>query len=128
MALTDVTVKDVPLVSVRESAGDAAAAELFHALTVSFNRQTDWIVSLGRRSASGRIGALFCEIHMRLAQNGPVKHPCTIPLTQQDIADVVGLTPVHVNRVLSDMRRRGLVQFSGKALIVPGLEELANLG
>lgn len=125
VALTDVIATEIPLGSIR-NASDAGVSELFDALMTNFNRQSDWIVSLGRRSASGRITALFAEIYSRLQRNGRVRQPCTIPLTQQDIADVVGLTPVHVNRVVSELRRQGLVQFSGKTIIVPRPDEIAR--
>lgn len=125
VALTDVIATEIPLGSIRNS-GDEGVSELIDALMTNFNRQSDWIVSLGRRSATGRITALFTEIYSRLQHNGRVRQPCTIPLTQQDIADVVGLTPVHVNRVVSEMRRQGLIQFSGKTIIVPRPDEITG--
>lgn len=125
VALTEVSATEIALTALRDM-GEDGAGELLSAVMTSFNRQSDWIVSLGRRSANGRIAALFGEIYNRLAQNGKLRHPCTIPLTQQDLADVVGLTPVHVNRVLSDMRKHGLVQFSGKTIVVPRPDEIAG--
>ncbi|WP_159873584.1 Crp/Fnr family transcriptional regulator [Novosphingobium sp. 9U] len=87
VALTDVIATEIPLGSIGGDS-DEGVSELTEALMTNFNRQSDWIVSLGRRSASGRIAALFAEIYNRLQRNGRVRQPCTIPLTQQDIADV----------------------------------------
>jgi len=122
VALTDVRVTEIDLSSLHSSPGDGVM-QLLGAVLKTFNRQTEWIVSLGRKSATERLSSLFTELYERLAEiDRVVGNRCTIPLTQQDIADVVGLTPVHVNRVLSDMRKRGLVQFSGKTLILPAPE------
>ena len=49
---------------------------------------------------------------------------CALPLTQMDIADLTGLTPVHVNRTLQSMRARGLVELQAKWLRIPNLQAL----
>ena len=89
-----------------------------------------WEVSLGRRRASPRMAHLFCELHVRL---GIVEladdSGFSLPLTQDELADCLGLTAVHVNRTLKELRERGLVEFrSGKVLIsdLEGLRELAE--
>ncbi|KQM19449.1 Crp/Fnr family transcriptional regulator [Novosphingobium sp. Leaf2] len=124
VALTEVRAVAVPLATVHAKPGDSVM-KLLGAVVDMLNRQSDWIVGLGRKSATERVGSLLAELHRRLHDVGrAIGGRCTIPLTQQDIADVVGLTPVHVNRVLGDLRQRGLVQFSGKTLIVPEPEQL----
>jgi CRP-like cAMP-binding protein len=126
-ALTDVKASEIALDTVHSRPG-GVTKQLLAGVTQTLNRQAEWIVNLGRRSAAERLGSLFFELYQRLAAvDRVVANRCTIPLTQQDIADVVGLTPVHVNRVLSDMRRRGIVEFSGKALVVPNPEQLLQL-
>lgn len=125
IALTEVRVAEVPLAGIHAKPGDGVM-KILGSVVDMLNRQTDWIVSLGRKSATERVGSLLSELHERLSTVGRVMAGrCTIPLTQQDIADVVGLTPVHVNRVLGDLRQRGLVQFSGKTLVVPEPEQLS---
>lgn len=124
VALTEVRAVAVPLATVHAKPGDSVM-KLLGAVVDTLNRQSEWIVGLGRKSATERVGSLLAELHRRLHEVGrAIGGRCTIPLTQQDIADVVGLTPVHVNRVLGDLRQRGLVQFSGKTLIVPEPEQL----
>lgn len=126
-AITDLMASEILLESIHTQSG-GMVAKLLAAVTQTLNRQSEWIVNLGRRSAAERLGALFFELYQRLsAVDRVVANRCTIPLTQQDIADVVGLTPVHVNRVLSDMRKRGIVEFSGRALVVPSPEQLLTL-
>jgi CRP-like cAMP-binding protein len=90
----------------------------------------EWEVSLGRRSAHARIAHLFCEMKARLDLVGLADaHGFAFPLTQIDLAECVGLTSVHVNRVLKDLREEGLAQFrSGRVSIsdVPRLRRLAE--
>jgi CRP-like cAMP-binding protein len=89
-----------------------------------------WEVSLGRRRASPRMAHLFCELHLRLGVVGLADDSgFNLPLTQDELADCLGLTAVHVNRTLKELRERELVEFrSGKVMIsnLAGLRELAE--
>jgi biotin operon repressor len=51
---------------------------------------------------------------------------CEFPLTQNDLADATGLTSVHVNRTLQDLRRQGLVELDRKRLRLPNLQAVMN--
>lgn len=116
MALTEVKVTEISLATVHAKPGDGVM-QLLGEVLKTFNRQTDWIIGLGRKTATERVASLMEELYDRMAQIGRVVNgSCSIPLTQQDIADIVGLTPVHVNRVLGDLKERGTVRFSGKTL------------
>ena len=64
---------------------------------------------LGRMSARQRVAHLFCELAVRLGHDGPASLSYALPLTQEEIADVAGLTAVHVNRTLRQLRDEGLV-------------------
>ena len=83
-----------------------------------------WIVSMGRRDSTQRIAHLMLELWARmrsvgLTDGGLNGDRCEMPLTQTVIADAVGLTPVHVNRVLRKLRERGLMELlSGKLAIL----------
>jgi CRP-like cAMP-binding protein len=89
-----------------------------------------WGVSLGRRRASPRMAHLFCELHIRLGIVGLADDKgFNLPLTQDELADCLGLTAVHVNRTLKELRERELVEFrSGRVIIsnLDGLRELAE--
>jgi CRP-like cAMP-binding protein len=80
----------------------------------------EWELSLGRRSALARIAALFCELHVRLGIVGLTQgEEYTLPLTQTDLAECLGLTQIHVNRTLKELRERQLVHFrSGRVRIL----------
>jgi CRP-like cAMP-binding protein len=74
----------------------------------------EWEVSLGRRSAVSRIAALLCELKLRSEVVGMTEGMSyNLNLTQTDLAECVGLTSIHVNRTLRDLRESGLVQFRG---------------
>jgi CRP-like cAMP-binding protein len=78
-----------------------------------------WIVNAGRRDAHEAVGHLMCELYVRMRNVGlTTNHAYELPLTQEEIADALGLTPVHVNRVLQRMRADDLITLkSGKLTI-----------
>lgn len=58
-----------------------------------------WMTGMGRRTAFERIGHLFCELYLKLRAVGLAgDYRCPLPVTQMDLADALGLTPVHINR------------------------------
>lgn len=90
----------------------------------------EWEVSLGRRSALERTAHLFCELQARLGIVGlSTPRGYALPITQTVLAECLGLTSVHVNRVLKDLREAGLVEFrSGQVQIhdLEGLKQIAE--
>jgi CRP-like cAMP-binding protein len=90
----------------------------------------EWVLSLGRRSALSRVAHLFCELRDRLAIVGLADETgFALALTQTDLAECMGLTPVHVNRTLRELRERGLVEFRSRRVTIddlPGLKRVAE--
>lgn len=87
-----------------------------------------WIVNIGRRDALERIAHLLCELHARLALVGLAKNGrFALPLTQEVIADATGLTPVHVNRMLQQLRAKELIVLESGKLTIPDTPALAKL-
>jgi CRP-like cAMP-binding protein len=77
-----------------------------------------WIVSIGRRNALERVAHLMCELHARARNVGLTNGDSfELPLTQTVIGDAVGLTPIHVNRVLRKLRIGGALTLSGNLVI-----------
>lgn len=72
-----------------------------------------WLLNIGQRKAPERIAHLFCELATRMHKIGlpQVDGGYEAPLTQTDLADALGLTSVHVNRVLQKLRERGFIDF-----------------
>ena len=76
--------------------------------------QREKILSVGRRTALARVAHLMCELFMRFDLVGLAEGKgFRLPLTQLDLADATGLTPVHVNRMLKQLRDDSLVTFRG---------------
>lgn len=87
--------------------------------------QREWTINLGQRTAYERIAHLMCELYIRLRLVGLThNHSCPFPLTQVDLADAAGLTAVHVNRTLQDLRREGLIELQSRTLCIPDLAAL----
>jgi CRP-like cAMP-binding protein len=89
----------------------------------------EWTVNLGRREGYARVAHILCELMVRLKAVGLAKdHTCEIPITQIEFADAAGLSNVHVNRVLQELRRDGLIVFKGSTLSVPDWDKLSRAG
>lgn len=87
-----------------------------------------WIVGMGRRSAFERTAHLFCEMYMKMQVIGlAANHRCPMPVTQADLADALGLTSVHVNRVLQTMRGRALITLRSSTLVIDAWDELIRV-
>ena len=85
----------------------------------------EWELSLGRRTALARVAHLFCEMYVRLGLVGLAEDGrYDLPITQADIAECLGLTSVHVNRTLRELRDRGLVEFRGGKVRIDDLKGL----
>ncbi|HEV7344475.1 MAG TPA: Crp/Fnr family transcriptional regulator [Devosia sp.] len=76
--------------------------------------QREWLVGMGRLSATQRTAHLICEIYRRLQAAGVASDDSfTFPLTQATLADAVGISAVHINRVIQDLRQRDLLSWEG---------------
>ncbi len=85
----------------------------------------EWTTNLGQRSAHERMAHLLCELFLRLRGVGLTEDgACELPVTQADLADALGMSAVHVNRTLQEMRESGLVVWKGKRLTIPDLNAL----
>ncbi|WP_236960264.1 Crp/Fnr family transcriptional regulator [Methylobacterium durans] len=86
------------------------------------------ITSLGQRDASKRLAHLFCELYLRLRAVGLADgHSYALPVTQLDLSDALGMTNVHVNRVLQELRRRELITLRGGRLTINHWPELVEV-
>ena len=89
----------------------------------------EWIANVGQRNAYERIAHLICEMYVRLDAVGRTDDGhCEWPLTQSDLASATGLTAVHVNRTLQELRRDGLVELRGRQLGIPDFAALKKAG
>ena len=96
---------------------------------VSKSIHREWIVNVGQRSARERIAHLFCELFLRMESVGLTNgFSCDFPLTQNEIAETTGLTSVHVNRTIQELRREGLLILERHRLTIPDMFALESAG
>ncbi len=89
----------------------------------------EWIVGLGRLSGTSRTAHLLCELAMRLRSVGMApENVYRIPLTQHELADALGLTVVTVNRVLQELKLKGLIERERSRLVIKNWPALARIG
>jgi CRP-like cAMP-binding protein len=126
-ALTDVRYLEIPGEALQRVAADhpRIARALWWQMLVNLSVQREWTINLGQRNAIERLGSLLCELAVRLRAVGlGTGETYDLPLTQADLAEATGLTPVHVNRTLQQLRASGLISLSGKVLRIPDLAAL----
>jgi len=88
----------------------------------------EWIVNVGQRNALERMAHLFCELLYRFRAVGLNQGmSCTLPLTQVELAETLGLSPVHVNRTLQELRRQKLITLEGGTLTIQDLAALKEV-
>lgn len=90
----------------------------------------EWVANVGRRDARTRLAHVICEVAIRqeLAGLGR-KERFELPMTQEQLADVVGMTAVHVNRTLRTLQQEQLIQRSKRSIAVadwPRLKDVAD--
>lgn len=89
----------------------------------------EWLANIGRRFAHARIAHLFCELFCRMKAVELVNdQSMVLPITQVELADALGLTSVHVNRVLQDLRRDGLIESVGRNVKIIDWPRLKQVG
>lgn len=88
----------------------------------------EWLVNVGCRSAIERIAHLLCELLVRLQIVGFASADSyELPVTQLDLADTVGLSNVHVNRSLQELRRQGVIELKGRSLKILDRQRLRTI-
>ena len=79
----------------------------------------EWTLNTGRRDAYARMAHLLCELVTRLGAVGLAPDlSCDLPMTQPELADALGITPVHVNRTIRDLKAAGLLTLRNRRLTV----------
>ena len=129
-SLTDSVIRKVP----HQALG--ALVETSPAFTMAFWRDTvvdgsilaKWNSALGRRSAKARLAHLLCEMGLRFTQAGLGDHDdFDFPITQAQLADVLGVTSVHLNRTMQALRQDGLLVTSGSRFKLPDRKRLCQV-
>lgn len=130
-ALAVSTILKIPHAAIRSVASryPAVAEALWRDCMVDSTILGEWVVNVGRRSARARIAHVFCEIATRL-EAAPAKGEIVFqfPITQMQLADATGITPVHVNRTMMGLRRDKVMTVHGPRVWIHDWEALAEAG
>jgi CRP-like cAMP-binding protein len=90
----------------------------------------EWMMNIGRRDAEARLAHLLCELFLRHKAVGLVQdHSIEFPITQGELGDATGLSVVHVNRMLQELRGQKLLTLEDRVLTVLdwlGLKQVAG--
>jgi len=112
-ALTRITVAEIMIPALREIVADCPriASALWVEALVEASIHREWLLNIGRRNARMRLAHLLCEFSARLRASALVdaEGSYELPMTQEQLGDALGLTPVHVNRVLKSLETDGLI-------------------
>lgn len=88
----------------------------------------EWEMSLGSRSAIARMAHLFCELSVRLDIVGLVRGGSyDLPISQQELSEMLGITPVHANRTLQQLRKQAVMEFARGVVTISDLSGLKQL-
>lgn len=89
-----------------------------------------WLVAAASLRSSAHLAHLLCEIYTRLNAVGAAANMhFTLPLLQRELADILGYSPIHINRAVRDLRDRGLIRWTGSDITIldwDGLRRLAR--
>ncbi|WP_410218793.1 Crp/Fnr family transcriptional regulator [Paracoccus sp. (in: a-proteobacteria)] len=95
-------------------------------IDASVHRQ--WLVAAASLRSSAHLAHLLCEVYTRLnAVGAAANHHFSLPMLQRELADILGYSPIHVNRAVRDLRDRGLIRWSGADVTILDWKGLAML-
>jgi CRP-like cAMP-binding protein len=110
--LTNGEIAVIPVEAMRELAfhHPSVGMAMWYETLVEGSIFREWVLNVGRRDARTRIGHLLCELALRMENAGLGEHiNYELPISQEQLADAVALTSVHVNRTLMRLERDGLI-------------------
>jgi CRP-like cAMP-binding protein len=130
MALSPTSIFLVPHAELKHLARryPAIAMAFWRDTTVDGSILSKWVGNLGRRDAKARTAHLICEMGVRMEAARLGKPDCfPLDMTQTQLAEVLGLTAVHTNRTLQDLRRDALISTEARTMTVADWQRLCDL-
>lgn len=130
VALTGVTAEIIPVTQLYESRGPSASLikKMIGAMIRSMAYQDDRIICLGSKNAMEIVASILLNLHGRTHEdNASDQGVLVMPLTQSHLADLAGMTHVHMNRTLMKLKYIGLIQSRSSRWILPDLDALKRL-
>jgi CRP-like cAMP-binding protein len=129
--LTRATIAEIPISSMQQLALNhpSIAKAMWIDTLIDASIAREWIVNVGRRDARSAIAHVLCEFGTRLKNAGMAEDGVyELPMNQEQLGDVVGLTPVHVNRTLKTLAAEGLIRRDKRHVTVVDWEALRSVG
>jgi CRP-like cAMP-binding protein len=130
-ALTQIDVAFIPREAILDVASKypSVGQAMWHDTLVDGSIHREWTTNIGRRDSRTRMAHLLCEFALRLETAG-LGEQCNyeLPMTQEQLADCLGLTPVHVNRTLKTLEADGLLTRTQRAVRIDDWKKLARAG
>jgi CRP-like cAMP-binding protein len=129
--LTQAKVAFIPRQAIVQLARDfpAVGLAMWYDTLVDGSVFREWIANIARRDAGSRIAHLLCEFALRLEALGlGDRLSYELPMTQDQIADATGMTPVHVNRTLMDLEARELITRTRRFVAIADWKRLEQAG
>lgn len=130
-ALTNSDVAFIPVEAISELAFDrpTVGKAMWYETLVDASIFREWTLNVGRRDSPARMAHLLCEFAMRLEVAGlGAQLDYQLPMTQDQLADALGLTAVHVNRTLMALEAKGLIVRTKRFVRIPNWKALASIG
>lgn len=129
-ALTSAEFALVPLVALERltTARPAIARAVLIDILIESSISREWLLNIGRRNALSRLAHLLCELHDRVSDIAiEISTNFEVPLTQEQLADLLGLTPVHVNRMIRQLEKMGAIGRPSRSLTILHFSNLAKI-
>ena len=130
VALTRTIVVDMELNDLRQLVGAHPSINraLWREGLVEASISREWLLNVGRRDAHERVAHLLCEISARLEAAGHARElTYELPMTQEQLGDALGLTAVHINRVLKGLEKDGLIRRRKREVAIADWQQLRRL-
>lgn len=131
-ALTNCRMAKIPIQNIREltNTNPVIKDALWYDSLVDASIHREWVANVGRRDAHTRIAHLLCEFALKLeAVTLGEQLDYELPMTQDQLADATGLTPVHVNRILKQLAAEGLIErATARSVVIGDWKRLAAAG
>ena len=128
-ALTRCTISTISHSSIQKLLMErpSIAQSLFASTLLELSLSREWMLNIGRRDARTRIAHFFCEFAFRLEKTGRLTgHSFDLPMIQEQLGDALGLTPVHVNRMIKSLVQDGLIQRKRSGITIPNWQRLVD--
>jgi CRP-like cAMP-binding protein len=127
MTLTPCTIAEVPAAAIDEliRSNPKIARALWRATLAEAGISRAWLVCAGQRTSAQHLAHFICELVHRMKDTSSASEElCPFPMTQEELADTLGITSVHVSRTFQQLKEDGFIEVRGRAICILNYSEL----